>query len=666
MSGPGNEHADLLLLNASNFPGNVIFPYAFVQVSAVARRYGVRVKRFDFLGLDPGRVRPVLAELLERHQPRMVGLHLRQADSVVESDYAPPPTGNPGKYYLPVDDTKALIGQVRELTGAPVVVGGFGFTMHVRHLAPQLRPDFGITGEPDGFFERFEDVLGRRRLEQVPNLVYRRGRSLAINERVYFDPSPEPEYDDEIIDELFRFYGHNQLVGAAPPSVAVEIARGCPYRCYFCTEPPVKGRAVRYRPWDVVEEDIRRLDARQIRHLWLICSELNIHRGFAMQVAARMQALNDGRPPERRLRWRAYNLPRLPPQELDTLVASGFSPGWNDFPSIDEKNLRDSRVPYRVDDVVKFYGSFLDLMARDPPPEGIPFTLFLGNAHADPRTIRTTLQKIDELGWAERHADAHVAPATRVFEVGGELIAGDRKSSYSVGRSGRIRLNLAAPTFHFPPALVRHLGTEEAVREFFRYIEGTFLSVAHRTKKDWAAFLGTHLTPARLAEIIAAAKRSRTPEEIPISDDDPDTVRFIEETARGLWAHADAGQLRRLFYPGEDRARMHVVAQVLLYWVLAPRARKFTRVLDHLGIPHDRQGFVELSDYRLAEILYRRYPSNEAVVADVINEFALPEGSVDVLQLHYLLFNSHIVIRPAWRDLLFERPAKRGRARSSG
>src|ERR1019366_8897069 len=119
---------DLLLLNASNLPTVPIFPYPFVQVSAIARRFGLKVARFDFLNAPMGRWQSLLAELINRHRPRMVGVHLRQRDSVVASHYLPPPERAPSTYYLPVDETRDLVRMVRTLTDVPVIVGGFGFT----------------------------------------------------------------------------------------------------------------------------------------------------------------------------------------------------------------------------------------------------------------------------------------------------------------------------------------------------------------------------------------------------------------------------------------------------------------------------------------------------------------------------------------------------------
>ena len=41
------SHADVLLLNRSNLPSRPIYPYAFVQLKALARRYRLKVASFD-------------------------------------------------------------------------------------------------------------------------------------------------------------------------------------------------------------------------------------------------------------------------------------------------------------------------------------------------------------------------------------------------------------------------------------------------------------------------------------------------------------------------------------------------------------------------------------------------------------------------------------------
>jgi hypothetical protein len=391
---------DLLLLNASNYPPKAVYPYAFAQVSAVARRHGLQVARFDFVGLNKRQIRAYVATLLRQYQPRMIGLHLRQADTVVESDYRLPPEGAPSKYYLPVDDTRDLIGAIRSMAHTPIVVGGFGYSTHALRIAQRLDVDFGVQGEPDGFFAHFEEVLARRTLDQIPNLIYKHAGAYRANPRVYFPPSAEPEYTAEIIDELTRFRREHPNDDGSMPHVPVEISRGCPHHCYFCCEPAVKGRQIRIRDWDAVEKDILALDRRGIRRLWFVCSEINFDNRFPIQIARRMAALNRGRDRGRRIHWRSYNLPRMSKRDLRAMIASGFEPGWNDFVSFEDRNLRRCRIPYRATDAVAYCRNFHTLAQEFSLriEEAGTFYMFLGNAFADGQAISTTLRLVEQHG----------------------------------------------------------------------------------------------------------------------------------------------------------------------------------------------------------------------------------------------------------------------------
>ena len=456
------DAVDLLLLNASNLPDKAVYPYAFVQVSALARYHGLKVARFDFVRLNRQQIHYHLDNLIRRHRPRMIGLHLRQPDSVVESEYLPPPLGDPSKYFLPVEDTRALVGEIRRLTQVPIVAGGFGFSAHPRQTAARLQVDFGVQGEPDGFFARFADVLARRDLHQVPNLIYRQGRTFHANPRVFYPPFDGPEYTDEMVDELVRFYGERSLLEGTMTAVPVEIARGCPFRCYFCNEPAVKGRRVRYRNWSVVEADLATLVSHGIRNVWFVCSEINIHPRRARTIARRMRALNAGRDENTRIGWRSYSIPRMAPADLRAMLSAGFQPGWNDFPSFDDTNLARCRVPFRARAALDYYRRYLDWAdkQREPPADRQTFYLFLGNAFATARTIITTLRRVDALGLQARHEQAAVGAATRVFCVGGKYTCGDERSLSTLGRRGRIPLDIVGPTYFFTPALVRQLGSE--------------------------------------------------------------------------------------------------------------------------------------------------------------------------------------------------------------
>lgn len=479
----------------------------------------------------------------------MVGLHLRQADFVVASDCVPPPEGNPADYYLPVEETRELLRMVRVLTDVPVVIGGFGFTVHAMKTAKTLEVDFGVQGEPDGFFEHFEGVLARRELAKVPNLIYRQGSGYRANPRVFYPPPPFGEYDENLIAELIRFY--------------------------------------RDRP-----------------------------------------------------------------------LSAGFEPGWNDAPSLEDRNLARCRVPFRVTEALSYYRNYLDWAdAQSVSPDNRQtFYLFLGNAFSDAQTIRKTLRNVERYGLQARHEQASVGPATRVFEIDGKLNCGDSGAPTSLGRTGKVRFDVVSPTYYYPPKLVEHLGSEQAVREFLDYVASTFLSTAYEQDRHWSTFLGESISQEGLLLLMREAKSAKSVKAVPVDTGEDARMGFlIQRTLRQIWAKPDERVVRPLFFPGAEHDLYDYVVQAVLTQLLRPHARAFKPVLRFLQIPHDVKGFHSLSPYGLARILYRRYDSNDELIQDVCKVHGIGPDTIDRLALQFLLRQCNVRIRPEYRELLFGR-----------
>ena len=482
--------SDLLLLNATNLPWRPIFPYAFVQVSAVARRYGLSVDVVDLLDVPRARLAEFLRSKIQTSNPRMVGLHIRQGDSVFIEDYFASPNGpQTTRSYFPIDDNRQLVRTLRDLTPAPIMAGGFGFTTHARRLYEHIELDYGVMGDPDDVFANFETVAAGRDLGGIQSLIHRDGGSVIANERGYFNPYEGIEYTDAIFDQLVRFYGHSQLFGANPPTVAVEVMRGCPFSCFFCTEPYVKGKNFRYRSLDVVEAEVDALLRRQIRRFWFICSELDIQGvKFGLELSERIIRLREkhgGAPIE----WSAYALPRLEEDELRTLQRAGYVGALNDVLSLDDENLRKARVPYRSKQAVGFLKAVVKLDKEDAAasanaeaagakisagltqrtPKELAATvgLFLGNAHATPETIVTTLKRIEDEGLRSYYRAGLPFPSTRVFAPDGEPICETTpRGLKSFGPEGERDVDFIHPTFYFADFLIERLGSPAAIVDF--------------------------------------------------------------------------------------------------------------------------------------------------------------------------------------------------------
>lgn len=638
----GAPPTDLLLLNASNLERNKIYPYAFVQLRALARARGLSMSTYDMLGVHPDGYRDVVARLVARHRPRMIGLTLRQADSVFHEEYA-----RPGwKPYFPVDDTAALIAAVRQESGAPVVVGGFGFTTHARRLFDRLRPDFGVEGEPDGFFDRFDDVAAGRALPAVDNLLFREGGELRRNARVYHAPFGDREYDEAVLADMEAFYGRDHLYGPTPPTVAVELARGCIFRCEFCTEPWVKGRKVRPRDLDAVMGDVEFLALRGIRRIMLICSEINMGSpDLALEVAGRFRRLNE-RLGARRVHWQAYHLPRwLSRDELGELYASGFAGGWNDFPSFHDRNLVQLRVPYRTHHVLGHVRNVMELQGDLPYDQKSTLGVFLGNRYSGPETVAHSIRAFHDAGLLPHVGQANIGLGTRLFAPDGATMPAEVNAVTYTRAGVADEVDVAQPTFYLAPALEAALGGAERQHAFFAYVTSTLLSSQHVASRDWARFLANS-APAEWIARQLAPHRARLPRW-------PGASPAEAEAAARIAACGTGAALRDfLLDPTHDpevRGRVSVYLVALLSRPVPPR---YLAVLDYLELPHDAAGTVPASPYHVVVALLRRYDSVPDLLEDVERALDLPPHSREIWLLRRLLFEKNVVLKPEYRPLL--------------
>jgi hypothetical protein len=355
------DHCDFLLLNASNMIEDPIFPYAFVQVSAVARRFGISVRSHDFVFDSPHSWQRRLDRLLSVHQPRLIGIHLRQTDSLFVQDYK-----NGDSEFWPIEATHFLIRQIRGLTKIPIVIGGFGFSCDPRGIIEYLQTEYGVVGDPEPLFENFNKIVSREGLEDICNLVYKDKGHYCFTKRAFFAPSPTPEYNENIAQEIRSFYHRSlsrldRIVRPDLPQIAIEVARGCPNLCYFCTEPTVKGAKARRRDLDAVFRDVDFMLRQGYRSFFFICDEANADNNDLLKEIA-------GKMIERRQKgtwlhlptWTAYFIQKdISRDFMKLLEDSGMEWAYNDIQSCQASNISDTQVPYTVEATLQFLSDFI-------------------------------------------------------------------------------------------------------------------------------------------------------------------------------------------------------------------------------------------------------------------------------------------------------------------
>ena len=140
-----------------------------------------------------------------------------------------------------------MVRQVKELSGAPVVLGGCGYSILARPILELTGADFGIRGDGEAaLVALYRELEGRRKFERVPGLLWRDGGEVRANAPAWPEPLSVPTGRREIDNAAyFRLGGQG----------AVETKRGCDRRCIYCADPLAKGPRVRRRsPAEVADE----------------------------------------------------------------------------------------------------------------------------------------------------------------------------------------------------------------------------------------------------------------------------------------------------------------------------------------------------------------------------------------------------------------------------
>lgn len=691
------SHRRLLLLNASNHPVRLAYPYAFVQVSEVGRRHAIETRRVDLFGVAPHARAPFLRRILREFGPTLIGITLRNTDSLLSTDYFRAPDSsaldqpNPRNLverltegappYFPIDDTRALISLLRTMTEAPIIVGGFGFSTQPSALMRSLGADFGVVGDPEPVFARFDDVIRRRDLAQIDNLCFFEGDALHTNARVFHGPSPNREYDGQILADRERLFGaFTARLPATSRAVPVEVMRGCPYRCTFCAEPAVKGKAAQVRDLDVVVDELEFLRTHELSLVWFVCSEINaLGNDFALQLAERVIRVNEQRPEAERVRWYTYYLLRFDREELRTLRRSGFLGGWNDIPAFDDKNLKQLRVPYRtrhltrsIEDVIAIReeeaaatdssGSLEAQIVFDPehrktllPDDMLTspmLTLFLGNPHASVETVRETMQVADEHGFAASFDGAFVIRAERVFRAA-EIKAQDAVTfSYERG-GGAPKVDFVRPTYRFSAELVEQLGSLAALERFFVYVEDTFLSRNHLFRQDWCWFLAQHSSVEAFHRLLVTAIASG------VSLEQRTSLEAVRAVLRHVIVDPDESRTRVLFHPPAERLRVvSRAADLALRLVLEAHAGALAGVVELLDLPPAFASADHVAPHVLTTHLFQRFASDEELWSFVGGALRLESGHPAALALHAMLYRNNVQLRPEYRPFFLKRNAE--------
>jgi radical SAM superfamily enzyme YgiQ (UPF0313 family) len=275
---------DVFLINA-NLLKPAVAPIGLDYLADSLRAAGFRARLLD-LCFESDTAEAV-AGALQGSQPGLVGITLRNTDDCYLAS---------GKDFLP--GFGQLVRLVRKQTGAPVVVGGSGYSVFPSAILEATGADYGIAGDGEVALARLAAALAHGgEVGEVPGLVWRGDGEVRRNPPWRGSLADLPRRDRSLLDDE-RYFREGGQAG-------VETKRGCDRGCIYCADPLGKGRQVRPRTAAQVADEFETLVARGIDHIHLCDSEFNLPAEHALAVCEELTRRSIGE----RVRWYTYATP---------------------------------------------------------------------------------------------------------------------------------------------------------------------------------------------------------------------------------------------------------------------------------------------------------------------------------------------------------------------
>ncbi|MHA2276487.1 MAG: radical SAM protein, partial [Candidatus Kariarchaeaceae archaeon] len=660
-----NKQRTVLLLNSSNKKDYLTYPYAFVQVSEIADRFNINVIRKDLFGIGD----EILSHFLRaqiKDNTDMVLITLRNTDGLgideyqyrsENKNYQLPLYGTQYNsefkpWYFPIEDTKMLIKKLREITDLPIVVGGYGFSVLPEKLMNHLQPDYGVFGGPDDFFKQFENILIRHDLDKISNLLYWNKDILQIGRKVYFPPAKRIEYTEEILTERQAFV--SSYPGQVMDQIAVEIIRGCPYQCNYCSEPLVLGKKLQYRDLEVIEEELEFLGKRGYNLIYMICSEINAGGNeFIMKLADRIIQINEKRDHHAKISWYGLFLMTFLPKELEHLKKSGFLGGWYDAISFDDNNLQVMKIPYKSEEIVQSMVAYQNALEKENKNKksleyrifnGKPnnsWSLFLGNIATTIKTVQKTLKVADEFHINQIFDGCAINKATRIFDHQDPSQDVIKYTKTITDKGLADTYNEIYPSVSYPPTLMKHFADVDAIDEFFTRMQDTFFSNSHLFNKEWNWFLANNINLETFRDWWIQAIKSG------IKIESLTEITEVKEFLTFLYEYPSKSNIGLLFNPTPNRKKLlNFATNLAIHFVLFAHETEFTSLMEILGFPSNLENIFSYSPYEVASKLFDHYNDINKLVKAINNDSYSP---ITVFFVKYLIYLNEIPLRPEYQ-----------------
>lgn len=146
-----------------------------------------------------------------------------------------------------ISDYKSIVGVVREVSSAPLIIGGAAFSIFPELFMEELGADYGLKGEgEEGLCNLIKGLAGGGDISLIGDLYTPKG-GCKTPRRSYLT-TPKALYEPELVEYYWKRSG----------MLNIQTKRGCPYDCIYCTYPEIDGCKVRNVNIDSIVDTMQR------------------------------------------------------------------------------------------------------------------------------------------------------------------------------------------------------------------------------------------------------------------------------------------------------------------------------------------------------------------------------------------------------------------------
>ncbi len=353
---------NILLVSANTLKAPYpVYPLGLDHVAAsIHGRHRVRIEDLNVLdGLDG------LAESVREFAPDLIGISLRNIDNTDTTD----PVGFIGSY-------RKVVATVRQVSHAPVVLGGSGFTLFPQRVLAELGADFGIVGEGERLNLLIEALETDQDPKSLPGVITPETAEAPFPAPWTGDRKPRPE---KPAAHQAWYLKHGAMLN-------LQTKRGCPFRCIYCTYPLIEGRNLRLVEPLAAAQTALALEAAGARYLYITDSSFNADINHSLEVARAFKKAGLTIP------WGAFFTPlHLPDGYFERLAEAGLKHVEFGTDSLSDAVLRSYGKPFTVEQVFAAHKGALAAGRH------VAHYFLLGGPNETVQTLAETLTHIERL-----------------------------------------------------------------------------------------------------------------------------------------------------------------------------------------------------------------------------------------------------------------------------